>query len=677
MIQLAQLMEIRPNAGQAATTALEPAEAFVLDMPAEAELAQPDPTGAEAVLPAAPLAMNIPLSAIPAQLGAIPTDPQGGAVSVDGRFALRALAGAVTGDGPAIVPPKIALAPVAGASDPAQAEAVVAAPLAGDWGAAASGPAISSDVVATARAVAPDMAAGTPAVARALTGVGAAKGQPVSGPPPATGMPELAGAGAAVKARVPAAGPEPAGVVPRGVSAAAPVVTAADPPLRLALAASAGSEAVAQVHRSVPGDGTAQVQVPAAAPDVAQEIAAGAPAGARARAGGGAAKGLPAAGPPLATGMSAQAGPAAAPVATAPDPLLSQPPPDPARPVAVAKVPGDVAAPAPVPPAPMPSGPGQGALSTAAQPPGPVPLPGSPMPIPALASGADRGQQDPAPLPIPFPVSRHAAAELRFHDRLASSAAFEPADHALVAPVPADPPAAAPLHKRAAATAPGAPAPVAVPDPADPALPAAAVSDHRGGPFGLPGTAEVVGAAAPLAAPAQPAPLPGIAGAEQGAAPLAVLAVTGAAAPLRGAEQPVAPPTAPPQAEALTRQVAERIATLGADRAEVQLSPAELGRLRFEITQRGETVQVVVSAERSETLDLLRRNGEQLLDELRTMGFSGSALNFGAWGGRSGGAEPPPPPEPEPPAPPEPHAATPIVARSPTRADGRGLDLRL
>ncbi len=74
---------------------------------------------------------------------------------------------------------------------------------------------------------------------------------------------------------------------------------------------------------------------------------------------------------------------------------------------------------------------------------------------------------------------------------------------------------------------------------------------------------------------------------------------------------------------------------------ELVLSPAELGNLRFEIHQRGEQLQIVLSAERPETLDLLRRNGEQLLSDFRNAGFTGASLSFGGWGaGQNNGANP-------------------------------------
>lgn len=77
---------------------------------------------------------------------------------------------------------------------------------------------------------------------------------------------------------------------------------------------------------------------------------------------------------------------------------------------------------------------------------------------------------------------------------------------------------------------------------------------------------------------------------------------------------------------------------------EVVLNPAELGHLRFEIHQKGEHVQVVLTAERPETLDLLRRYADQLTAEFRHAGFAGASLSFSDWGHNQNGpatAQPP------------------------------------
>lgn len=65
----------------------------------------------------------------------------------------------------------------------------------------------------------------------------------------------------------------------------------------------------------------------------------------------------------------------------------------------------------------------------------------------------------------------------------------------------------------------------------------------------------------------------------------------------------------------------------------VVLSPEELGSLRFEVQERGDTVHVTLTVERPETLDLLRRHVDQLVGEFRHAGFTGASFSFFGGGG--------------------------------------------
>ncbi len=103
---------------------------------------------------------------------------------------------------------------------------------------------------------------------------------------------------------------------------------------------------------------------------------------------------------------------------------------------------------------------------------------------------------------------------------------------------------------------------------------------------------------------------------------------------------PAALPTLPVTIPHLAAQILPHSPAAKNGPIELVLNPSELGHLRFEIHQKGENVQVVLSAERPETLDLLRRNGEQLAIEFRNAGFSGASLSFGQWG-RSSDGQPP------------------------------------
>ncbi|MDF1731027.1 MAG: flagellar hook-length control protein FliK [Minwuia sp.] len=103
--------------------------------------------------------------------------------------------------------------------------------------------------------------------------------------------------------------------------------------------------------------------------------------------------------------------------------------------------------------------------------------------------------------------------------------------------------------------------------------------------------------------------------------------------------------TAAPQAQvpdAPVQQLAvhvTRAAKEGADRIEIQLKPAELGRVdvKLEVGHDGR-VQAVVSAERADTLDLLRRDVQQLERALTHAGFNTDkdSFSFAERGGEGG-----------------------------------------
>ncbi|MBC7738200.1 MAG: flagellar hook-length control protein FliK, partial [Candidatus Saccharibacteria bacterium] len=109
---------------------------------------------------------------------------------------------------------------------------------------------------------------------------------------------------------------------------------------------------------------------------------------------------------------------------------------------------------------------------------------------------------------------------------------------------------------------------------------------------------------------------------------------------------------------------------------ELSLDPVELGKLRFEFTTTNDRIQVNLSVERSDTLDLLRRHADVLRAEFRDAGLDASTLSFSQWA-QKGRDDAPQPLWPEgeadlPPSPP-PEAAP---RRNLTTA-GQGLDLRL
>lgn len=94
---------------------------------------------------------------------------------------------------------------------------------------------------------------------------------------------------------------------------------------------------------------------------------------------------------------------------------------------------------------------------------------------------------------------------------------------------------------------------------------------------------------------------------------------------------------APPQTPPAPDPAQQVIAAIRADRAgadiDVRLDPPELGRVRIHFAiERNDAVVATVSSERSDTLDLLRRHGGDLLRELARAGIENVRLEFAASG---------------------------------------------
>jgi hypothetical protein len=141
------------------------------------------------------------------------------------------------------------------------------------------------------------------------------------------------------------------------------------------------------------------------------------------------------------------------------------------------------------------------------------------------------------------------------------------------------------------------------------------------------------------------------------------------AAPLPGAGAPFVPaPLAATLSDLLLRRTDGPV--------ELTLSPEELGRVRLSLSADGDGLHVTVQVERSDTLDLLRRNSDLLLQEIRAQGFSGATFSFSGWAGD----------RPEPGAQSGPDASHPLLPSdpdsdappaSPAATGAAGLDLRL
>jgi len=88
---------------------------------------------------------------------------------------------------------------------------------------------------------------------------------------------------------------------------------------------------------------------------------------------------------------------------------------------------------------------------------------------------------------------------------------------------------------------------------------------------------------------------------------------------------PVQPPKPPVPPRLVTNQVAVQIqkaAAQGSDRINIQLKPAELGRVEVQMdVAKDGRVTAVISAERSETLDLLQRDARSLQSALNDAGL--------------------------------------------------------
>ena len=103
----------------------------------------------------------------------------------------------------------------------------------------------------------------------------------------------------------------------------------------------------------------------------------------------------------------------------------------------------------------------------------------------------------------------------------------------------------------------------------------------------------------------------------------------------------------PQQADLSARvmdQIAQHARQLPGGPVEITLSPEELGRVRMQLTTAENGLTLVVTADRPETLDLLRRNIDQLANEYRSLGYGALSFAFQGDGtprdGHPGGHQP-------------------------------------
>ena len=112
-------------------------------------------------------------------------------------------------------------------------------------------------------------------------------------------------------------------------------------------------------------------------------------------------------------------------------------------------------------------------------------------------------------------------------------------------------------------------------------------------------------------------------------------------------------------------------------RIDLTLTPESLGRVHFDMRPEGTGLAVTLSAERPETLELMRRHLPDLLAELKDLGVQPGTLTFGSWSG----GHPSPKPEGPPAADHDPQERTappqPLTPSKPMPTTAGGLDLRL
>ena len=92
------------------------------------------------------------------------------------------------------------------------------------------------------------------------------------------------------------------------------------------------------------------------------------------------------------------------------------------------------------------------------------------------------------------------------------------------------------------------------------------------------------------------------------------------------------PQPSPTLAPAFLAVVQAQAATPTDGGVTISLTPVELGELQLSMRPEGDRIHVAITAERPETLELLRRHSEQLTQELRQAGFQAATFSFSQGG---------------------------------------------
>lgn len=91
-----------------------------------------------------------------------------------------------------------------------------------------------------------------------------------------------------------------------------------------------------------------------------------------------------------------------------------------------------------------------------------------------------------------------------------------------------------------------------------------------------------------------------------------------------------------PQAQGIAQQMAAAARQVAPGSIELRLYPEELGRVRLQFDISEQALVVSITAERSETADLMRRHLDQLAREMQALGYRDVSFRFGGNGGSAG-----------------------------------------
>jgi hypothetical protein len=88
------------------------------------------------------------------------------------------------------------------------------------------------------------------------------------------------------------------------------------------------------------------------------------------------------------------------------------------------------------------------------------------------------------------------------------------------------------------------------------------------------------------------------------------------------------PSAAPEQARQIAQQMVLATPTTAPGTTEITLNPEELGRVKMSLTVNEGAMILTISAERPDTIDIMRRHIDQLAQTYRQLGFANMTFNF-------------------------------------------------